>query len=102
MISHRFSFILAPVKVENDNRFHLKTSPALAQPLSEAPLNEWRRIERLDGPREDCDRLQDLGFTPGEEVAITHTAPLGDPLVIRVRGALLALRKREAAWILVE
>jgi ferrous iron transport protein A len=87
------------VIVENDNRFHLKT-PSL-QRLSEVPLNEWRRIERLDGPREDCDRLLDLGFTPGEEVIVTHTAPLGDPLVIRVRGAQLALRKREAAWIVV-
>ena len=70
--------------------------------LSEAPLNRWCRIERLEGPREDCDRLLDLGFTPGEEVAITHYAPLGDPLVIRVRGALLALRKREAAWIVIK
>ena len=84
---------------ENDNRFQLER-PAL-QRLSDIPLNEWRRIERLDGPREDCDRLLDLGFTPGEEVVVTHTAPLGDPIVIRVRGAQLALRKREAAWIVV-
>ena len=74
----------------------------MTQPLSLAPLNKWVRIERLDGPREDCDRLLDLGLTPGEEVVVTHTAPLGDPLIIRVRGALLALRKREAAWILVD
>jgi ferrous iron transport protein A len=85
------------VRVENDNRFH----SLMTLPLSEVPLDEWRRIERLEGPQEDCSRLLDLGFTPGEEVAVTHRAPLGDPLVIRVRGALLALRKREAAWILV-
>ena len=84
--------------VENDNRFHLSA----ASPLSESPLNQCRRIERLEGPAEDCDRLLDLGFTPGDEVTVTHTAPLGDPLVIRVRGALLALRKREAGWIFVE
>jgi ferrous iron transport protein A len=70
--------------------------------LSEVPLNRWCRIERLEGPRQDCARLLDLGFTPGEDVAVTQTAPLGDPLVIRVRGTLLALRKREAAWIIVE
>jgi Fe2+ transport system protein FeoA len=86
------------VKVENDNRFHSVT--ALSR-LSEVPLDEWHQIDRLDGPQEDCRRLLDLGFTPGEEVAVTHCTPLGDPLVIRVRGALLALRKREAAWILV-
>jgi ferrous iron transport protein A len=90
------------VKVENDNRFHLEAAPAPAKRLSEVPLNRPCRIERLDGPRQDCDRLLDLGFTPGEDVIVTHAAPLGDPLVIRVRGTLLALRKREAAWILVE
>lgn len=87
------------MKVENDNRFHLATT---LRRLSDIPLNKWCRIERLDGPREDCNRLLDLGFTPGEEVIVTHAAPLGDPLVIRVRGALLALRKREAAWIRVQ
>jgi ferrous iron transport protein A len=91
------------VKVENDSRFHLKVvrQPG-GRPLSGIALNRLVRIARLDGPKLDCDRLLDLGFTPGEEVSVTHHAPLGDPLVIRVRGALLALRKREAAWILVE
>jgi ferrous iron transport protein A len=92
-----------PVKVENDNRFHLASvATASVKRLSEVPLNRSCRIERLEGPRQDCDRLLDLGFTPGEDVIVTHAAPLGDPLVIRVRGTLLALRKREAAWILVE
>jgi Fe2+ transport system protein FeoA len=90
------------VKVENDNRFHLGSLTAVSgKRLSEVPLNRSCRIERLEGPRQDCDRLLDLGFTPGEDVIITHAAPLGDPLVIRVRGTLLALRKREAAWIFV-
>jgi ferrous iron transport protein A len=91
------------VKVENDNRFHLSSaSTGSLKRLSEVALNRSCRIERLEGPRQDCDRLLDLGFTPGEDVIITHAAPLGDPLVIRVRGTLLALRKREAAWIFVE
>ena len=67
--------------------------------LSEAPMKRWFRIESLNGPAEDCRRLLDLGFTPGEEIMVSHRAPLGDPLVIRVRGALIAVRKREAAWI---
>jgi ferrous iron transport protein A len=92
------------VKVENDSRFHQGSvidAPS-GRPLSTVPLNRPVRIERLEGPKQDCDRLLDLGFTPGEVVAVTHLAPLGDPLVVRVRGALLALRKREAAWIFVE
>ena len=89
------------VKVENDSRFHLELVNPAVRPLSTVPLNRPVRIERLDGPEQDCARLLDLGFTPGEVIAVTHLAPLGDPLVVRVRSALLALRKREAAWIWV-
>ena len=88
------------MKVENDNRFHSAIlevpSDPITRRLSEVPLNRWFIIDRLDGPCDDCNRLLDLGFTPGEEIVVSHAAPLGDPLVIRVRGALLALRKREA------
>ena len=93
------------MKVENDSRFHLQqatvTVPS-AQLLSSIPLNKAVRIDRLDGPHQDCARLLDLGFTPGEEIIVTQRVPLGDPLIVRVRGALLALRRREAAWIWVE
>lgn len=75
--------------------------PAI-RPLISIPLNTGVTIKRLEGPHQDCARLLDLGFTPGEEITVTQRAPLGDPLVVRVRGALLALRRREAAWILVE
>jgi ferrous iron transport protein A len=90
------------VKVENDSRFHLEVVPSAPRPLTAIPLNRHVRIGRLEGPTQDCERLLDLGFTPGEEIVVTQHVPLGDPLIVRVRGALLALRKREAAWILVE
>jgi ferrous iron transport protein A len=93
------------VKVENDSRFHLwglEQVNSLPRPLTSIPLNRWVRIERLDGPGQECARLLDLGFTPGEEITVMQQTPLGDPLVVRVRGAVLALRKREAGWIWVE
>ncbi len=70
--------------------------------LSDATLSQWYRIERLDGPELECRRLLDLGFTPNEKVAVVRSTPLGDPLVVVVRGTQLALRKREASWILVQ
>jgi len=70
--------------------------------LTDLPNNEWHAIERLDGPEEDCRRLLDLGLTPGEEVAIVQIVPLGDPLVVSIRGTRLALRRREASWICVQ
>ena len=90
------------VKVENDSRFHLQAVELGPRPLTSIPLHKEVRIGRLDGPTQDCARLLDLGFTPGEPIVITQHVPLGDPLIVRVRGALLALRKREAAWIWVE
>ena len=70
--------------------------------LSDAQVSQWYRIERLEGPELERRRLLDLGFTPDEQVAVVRPTPLGDPLVVVVRGTQLALRKREAAWILVQ
>ena len=70
--------------------------------LLEAPLNMWHQVDRLDGPEEECRRLLDLGITPGEEMAVVQAVPLGDPLVVMVRGMRLALRRREASWIQVQ
>lgn len=44
----------------------------------------------------------DLGFTEGTEVAVIRKSPLGDPTAYRVRGAVIALRKEEAAQIEVQ
>jgi Fe2+ transport system protein FeoA len=67
--------------------------------LSEAAHNQRYRIAHLDGPDEECRRLLDLGLTPGEEMAIVQAVPLGDPIVVVIRGMRLALRRREAGWI---
>lgn len=70
--------------------------------LSNAAISRWYRIDRLEGPDLECHRLLDLGFTPGEKVAVVRSTPFGDPLVVVVRGTQLALRKCEAAWIVVQ
>ena len=45
--------------------------------------------------------ILDMGLTPGVEVTLVKTAPLGDPLEIRLRGYELTLRKSDAANIIV-
>jgi Fe2+ transport system protein FeoA len=70
--------------------------------LSEGRHKQRYLIVRLEGPDEECRRLLDLGLTPGEEMAIVQSVPLGDPIVVLVRGTRLALRRREAAWIRVK
>ncbi|HEY0944603.1 MAG TPA: FeoA family protein [Opitutaceae bacterium] len=47
-------------------------------------------------------RLREMGLLPGTRVTLVRTAPLGDPLEIKVRGYHLTLRKSEAEHIVVE
>ena len=44
-------------------------------------------------------RILDMGLTPGADVEMIKTAPMGDPLEIRVRGYELTIRKADASNI---
>lgn len=47
-------------------------------------------------------KLLAMGLTPGTEFTVTHIAPLGDPVEIKVRGFRLSLRQAEAAFLIVQ
>jgi len=44
-------------------------------------------------------RLLEMGLTLDSEVEFKRTAPFGDPIRIKVRGSLLAIRKKIASKI---
>ncbi len=46
-------------------------------------------------------RLFDMGITPGTEIAMRKTAPLGDPIEVSIRGYELSVRKNEAEAVLM-
>lgn len=46
-------------------------------------------------------RLQDLGMVPGAFVECVGISPLGDPAAYRIRGAVIALRRRDAQAVLL-
>lgn len=46
--------------------------------------------------------ILDMGLTPGTEVTLIKTAPMGDPLELRVRGYELTLRKEDARHISIQ
>lgn len=46
-------------------------------------------------------RMFDLGFVPGAEVKMVRKAPLADPVVFRVAGYEIALRREQARWVSV-
>jgi ferrous iron transport protein A len=47
-------------------------------------------------------RLREMGLLPGTAVTLVRTAPLGDPIEIKLRGYNLTLRKSEADHVMVE
>jgi ferrous iron transport protein A len=47
-------------------------------------------------------RLREMGLLVGTRLTLVRTAPLGDPLEIKIRGYNLTLRKSEADYVLVE
>ena len=44
-------------------------------------------------------RLQDIGLVAGTQVACVGVSPLGDPAAYRIRGAVIALRRDDAAGV---
>ncbi len=58
-------------------------------------------LERLDLPEDVSRRLMELGFTPGSHIVAAMSAPGGDPRVVRVDGAEIALRSETAARLIV-
>ena len=43
--------------------------------------------------------ILDMGLTPGVEITLIKTAPLGNPIELRLRGYELTIRKEDAAKI---
>lgn len=47
-------------------------------------------------------RLREMGLLAGTRVTLIRTAPMGDPIEIKLRGYHLTLRKSEAEHVTVE
>lgn len=70
--------------------------------LKYAAVGETVRVSRIHGTGALQRRIMDLGLLKGSEVFVRKVAPLGDPMVINVRGYELSLRKSEADIIGIE
>lgn len=68
--------------------------------LSERAETGKTTIKNVNGPK--TVRLMEMGLTPGTEIEIIRSAPLGFPIEVKVRGYMLTLRKSEAKCIELE
>ena len=69
--------------------------------LSELPAGASAVVTAVGAVGAARRRLLDLGLAPGARVDCVGAAPSGDPRAYRVHGAVLALRRRDAAEIRV-
>ena len=69
--------------------------------LESIPAGKSGRLVELALESAECQRLMEMGMTPGTEVLVLKRAPLGDPIEIVVRGGHLSIRKEVACAITV-
>ena len=70
--------------------------------LACVPARRRVRVTAVEGDDRLAQRLVDQGLWQGAEVELLTTAPFGDPLLFAVHGFKLALRRDEAARVLVD
>lgn len=68
-------------------------------PLTDLPNGARGRVRAVSGEPLLRERLVELGFTPGALVEVRGRALLGDPIEVKLRGGLLAVRRDEAACV---
>ena len=67
--------------------------------LSDLPAGRSADVAQMDAPGPMGRRLLDLGFTEGTRVQCLYAAPSGEPRAYLVRGAVIALRREDAARV---
>ena len=70
-------------------------------PLSDLARGQSGYIEQVSDETGMARRLSELGMLAGTRIECELISPAGDPVAYRVRGALIALRRRDARVVQV-
>jgi ferrous iron transport protein A len=70
--------------------------------LSELAVGASAVVRELPASGTASIRLREMGLLAGTRVTLVRTAPLGDPLEIKLRGYHLTLRRSDADHIAVD
>jgi len=70
-------------------------------PLSQLKIGQSGQVQAIDCQEAVCNRIMEMGLTPGTTVEVVRFAPMGDPIDIKIRGYHLSLRKHEAETVQV-
>lgn len=79
-----------------------KKSVELVSTLDQLRKGEGGWVESIGGSEDFKYRLMEMGMLEEDFVQMIHEAPFGrDPVAIKVRGSVLALRRQEAHHIII-
>lgn len=69
--------------------------------ISDLKPGQMAVIDNIKGDDRFSKRLKALGCIEGTKITVKTCAPLGDPIIINLRGFNLAIRKKDAKniWI---
>lgn len=70
--------------------------------LDSLPLGKKCRVKRLTSEGNVRRRMLDLGIIQDTEIEALTQSPSGDPVAYLIRGAVIAIRKEDAALISIE
>lgn len=71
--------------------------------LSTLPRHRTARIREIRADDALARRLLEMGMQEGLEICVLHEGPIGrDPLAVKLNDRIVALRRRDAAHIMVE
>ncbi|PXA02990.1 hypothetical protein DDZ13_14480 [Coraliomargarita sinensis] len=70
--------------------------------LSQIKRDGKFRVTKVNPENDSVSQLMSLGLLPGQEIRLTHEAPLGDPIAVSFEGCHMSLRLCDAAEVEVE
>lgn len=80
----------------------MSTQKSTYKTIADLRPNESAVVKRITDPHHSlATRLCDLGLTPNSPVTCVMKSPLGDPSAYLIRGAVIAIRKRDAEIVAV-
>ncbi|MEI7542302.1 MAG: FeoA family protein [bacterium] len=70
--------------------------------MSDLKPGDMGTVTKVEYTGEATRRLMDLGLHKGVSFKVIRKAPLGDPMEIKLKGTLMALRMKEAEQVSVQ
>lgn len=101
LVAHSRSLTALTMIIDSDFQFHHDTLSSVRSIL-DLVKGDVGCISEIKGAGSIRQRLLDMGLLPKQQFCLRRVAPSGAPVWIELNGTHLALRRAEAAAILVE